>query len=145
MSTEFKRIVSIGKEQVLGHRSVFSGLLQVYGLGRYLTRYVINRFNISGRMGDIPKETLQEVIDYIRNGLSDELPVWLRNYTYTRATGESVHLLEDTLRMEQTQSINALKTIKNYRGQYHSLNRKVKGQRTRSNGRRGRAVGVGKK
>ena len=60
-------------------------------------------------------------------------------------TGADMHLIGQDLGIMQDDDINRMKMIRNYRGVRHDTHHKVRGQRTRSNGRKGLAVGVQKK
>lgn len=143
--SNFESVVLIRTYQIKGTRSVFSALLEIQGIGKYLAQYIINRFNLSGQIGALPRETLNTVIDFIYTELPNSLPSWLRNHPINRLSGESEHLYDEELQLQVNKNINILKTIKCYRGVYHSLNKKVRGQNTKSNGRRGAVVGVASK
>jgi small subunit ribosomal protein S13 len=60
-------------------------------------------------------------------------------------TGEDVHLFSSDVELRLRDDINRMKMIRCYRGIRHEQGQKVRGQRTRSNGRTGLTVGVIKK
>jgi small subunit ribosomal protein S13 len=59
--------------------------------------------------------------------------------------GESPHYIGPDLDTRRRDDINQMKMIRSYRGVRHERGQKVRGQRTRSNGRTGMAAGVLKK
>jgi len=60
-------------------------------------------------------------------------------------TGETHHYISGDLETSRRDDINRMKMIRSYRGVRHERGQKVRGQRTRSNGRTGMAAGVLKK
>lgn len=61
------------------------------------------------------------------------------------ATGENKHLLGQNILLTLREDLNTLKKIRCYRGIRHERGLKVRGQRTKSTGRRGSTIGVSKK
>jgi len=60
-------------------------------------------------------------------------------------TGADMHLYGSDIELRLRDDINRMKMIRCYRGIRHEQGQKVRGQRTRSNGRTGLTVGVIKK
>ena len=60
-------------------------------------------------------------------------------------TGEDHHRIGPELDISLRDDINMMRKIRCYRGIRHETGQKVRGQRTRSNGRSGLTVGVMKK
>ena len=67
------------------------------------------------------------------------------NHPNEPLAGESPHLFGPDLETRRRDDINVMKMIRSYRGVRHERGQKVRGQRTRSNGRTGMAAGVLKK
>ena len=59
-------------------------------------------------------------------------------------TGENQHVIETDLIVSKKQDIDLERILQSWRGTRHSLNLKVRGQRTRCTGRAGKVVGVRK-
>lgn len=72
-------------------------------------------------------------------------PNWAVNRQMDYETGADMHLLSQDLTLTQIDDVNRMKMIRSYRGIRHETHHKVRGQRTRSNGRRGLTLGVSKK
>jgi len=60
-------------------------------------------------------------------------------------SGDDFHVLSTDLDIIQRDDINRMRMIRCYKGVRHETNHKVRGQRTRSNGRKGLTLGVMKK
>jgi len=67
------------------------------------------------------------------------------NHPTDHVTGETHHFFGPDLETARRDDINQMKMIRSYRGVRHERGQKVRGQRTRSNGRTGMAAGVIKK
>jgi small subunit ribosomal protein S13 len=57
-------------------------------------------------------------------------------------TGEDKHVIGTDVIMSLNEDLNIMKKIRSYKGVRHEKGLKVRGQRTRSTGRKGRTVGV---
>ena len=57
-------------------------------------------------------------------------------------TGEDLHVLGSKLDLQIKQDIDRMKKMKSYKGVRHQYGLKVRGQRTKSTGRKGLVVGV---
>ncbi len=101
------------------------GLGYLYGIGRTLAIKIAKDANLDPqtKLSDLSEEELERV----------------------RALIERTYKVEGDLRMEVNQNIKRLKEISSYRGNRHSRNLPVNGQRTKTNARtkRGRKVTVG--
>ena len=60
-------------------------------------------------------------------------------------TGDELHLFSMDVSMTQDDDIARLRSTKAYRGLRHAAGKRVRGQRTRSNGRTGLTLGVQRK
>ena len=72
-------------------------------------------------------------------------PVWMLNRRKDKLSGEDKHLLKTDLKLQKEIDVKDLQKIRSYRGARHQAGLPVRGQRTRSNFRRGKTVGVRKK
>lgn len=60
-------------------------------------------------------------------------------------TGKDVHVLAADLAFKTKTDIDSAKEIRSWRGYRHAYSLKVRGQRTKTTGRAGKALGVKKK
>lgn len=110
---------------VPNNKNIEIGLSYLFGLGRALAKKVAAEANLNPltKIGDLSEDELERVRAIIDRG----------------------YKVEGDLKMEVTQNIKRLKEITSYRGNRHSRNLPVHGQRTKTNARtkRGRRVTVG--
>ncbi|MCS6983080.1 MAG: 30S ribosomal protein S13 [Candidatus Absconditabacterales bacterium] len=103
--------------RLLGHvipdnKSIWIGLTFIYGIGRALSRKILDKLNIPfmKKVADISFEEEKLISDYLKD-----------------------MVLENDLRREVQTNIKRLKEIKCYRGMRHNLGLPVRGQNTKKN------------
>ena len=72
------------------------------------------------------------------------LPAWMLNRRKDYESGEDKHVINAELKLSREFDIKRLQLIKSYRGLRHAWGLPVRGQKTRSNFRKGSAIGVKK-
>ncbi|MHB8585637.1 MAG: 30S ribosomal protein S13 [Thermoplasmatota archaeon] len=140
---DFKYIVRIADTDLDGKYMVEPALAQVKGLGLRLAALVaekaqVPRYQKIGDCTDAQVEALASAIEKI----PETAPAWMLNRPRDIETGDDMHVIGADLDGKHRDDINRLKKIRTYRGLRHESGHKVRGQRTRSNGRTGLAVGV---
>jgi small subunit ribosomal protein S13 len=83
--------------------------------------------------------------DIIKDPAKHGIPSRLFNRRKDIESGRDMHLVGPDLALRNKADIDLMKDIKSWKGIRHSLGLKVRGQRTRTTGRSGKAVGVKKK
>jgi len=96
------------------------------------------------RLGTLSEEQVKQVEEAIANTSRAALPRWYYNRRNDPETGEAKQLLGSDLDFVQKNDIDEEKNIQSWKGVRHGLGLKVRGQRTRTTGRKGRTVGVRK-
>jgi len=143
---DFRYIVRIADTDLDGEKKVVHALTGIKGINFHLSTVIadiagVNRFEKIGKLPDDKIEKLQEIV----SNLHRYVPGWLVNRRKDYYTGENLHLIGSDIDMKRREDINRLKKIRAYRGIRHELGLPVRGQRTRSNGRTGLALGVSRK
>ncbi|RZD48996.1 MAG: 30S ribosomal protein S13 [Methanobacteriota archaeon] len=90
----------------------------------------------------------EEEQDSLRSAIDDyatTVPWWLVNRQRDLGTNEDAHIVAMEVKMTRDDDISRMAGIKAYRGMRHRSGHKVRGQRLRSNGRKGSTLGVEKK
>jgi len=146
-STDFKGIVRLVDRDVSGETSVYLALTKVKGVDFMLSNAICNVLGIDKftKIGSLSSTELEKIEDCMRNPAKYGIPSWLFNRRKDIETGEDVHLISADLKLRKDFDIRALKKIKCYRGVRHARGLKVRGQRTRTTGRKGAALGVQRK
>jgi small subunit ribosomal protein S13 len=147
MPREFQHIIRFAGTDIEGTQPVTYALTSVKGVGIKLANAVIEKAGISpeARMGFLSSADVEKIEDIIRNPVKYGIPAWLLNRRKDVETGENIHLLGSDLVLQTKNDIDQMKKIKSWKGFRHSYGLKVRGQRTRTTGRKGKAIGVKKK
>ncbi len=144
---EIKGIVRIAGTDIDGNRPVYIGLRKVKGISFMFSNAICKVLGLDpkAKIGSLSEETIKKIEDVINNPQKYGIPSWLLNRRKDWKTGKDLHLVSSDLEFAQKQDIKRLIDIKAYRGIRHMYGLKVRGQRTRSTGRKGRTVGVVRK
>jgi small subunit ribosomal protein S13 len=142
----FRYIVRVANTDLDGTRQVALALTSVPGVGIRVAESMcrIADINPAERIGNLPEPTV-EGMEATLLALPSKVPRWMVNHTTEQVLGESPHFVGADLESRRRDDVNFMKMIRSYRGVRHERGQKVRGQRTRSNGRTGMAAGVLKK
>jgi small subunit ribosomal protein S13 len=146
MVDRFQKIVRIGNKNLDGMKKVSYALLGIKGICNRLADIIVKLMKIDKdrRLGFLSDNEIDK-LNNLFNDLKDyKIPKWLFNRNKDRRTGENLHLLEADLDLQLKSDIDLMKEIKSWKGYRHSYGLKVRGQKTKSTGRKRRAVGVKK-
>ena len=143
---DFRYIVRFANTDLSGAGFVVYALQGVRGIGPRVAEAVADLAGVPRfeRIGNLP-ETETEKMEQILASLHERVPPWMVNRPGDPETGADLHLFGSDVDLRRRDDINRMKMIRSYRGVRHEQGQKVRGQRTRSNGRTGLTVGVIKK
>jgi len=147
MSREFRHVLRVAGTNIDGTKKVVYGLSHIRGVGASYAAAVVRAAEVRPelRMGDLSEEEVQKLEDVMRDPAKYALPPRIFNRRKGLDSGRDVHLIGADLALSQKSDIDFMADIRSWKGIRHSLGLKVRGQRTRTTGRKGRAVGVAKK
>ena len=147
MSREFQHIIRFVGADVEGTQLVTYALTNVKGIGMKLANVIIEKSGIDPetRMGFLSASDVEKIEDIVRNPTKYGIPAWLLNRQKDMETGKDLHLLSTDLILQTKNDIEEMKKIRSWKGFRHSYGLKVRGQRTKTTGRAGKAMGVKKK
>lgn len=143
---DFNYIVRMANTDIDGLKYTVIGLQSIKGVGKRVSQIIAKKAAIdpSAKIGSLDDATIANleklVLSYV-----EYAPNWAVNRQMDYETGADMHLLGNDLNIIQTDDINRMQMARSYRGVRHSTNHKVRGQRTRSNGRKGLGLGVKRK
>jgi small subunit ribosomal protein S13 len=140
---EFRHIVRILDADLDGKRSVVYSLCGIKGVGRRVAKTIVLTTGVDPRMrmGDLTDDEIEQLKNAL-NSAEKRLPLWMLNRRKDILSGEDKHLMGADQVLQLREDINLLRKIRSYRGIRHERGLKVRGQRTKSTGRRGLVVGV---
>ncbi|MFQ5553504.1 MAG: 30S ribosomal protein S13 [Thermoplasmata archaeon] len=144
---DFKYIVRLAATDLDGNRPVALALVGVKGIGVRMAEILSDLLGVprTEKIGNLSDDQVDELAALLEE-LEERLPPWTLNRRADYWTGEDGQLVGAEVDLRRTDDINRLKMIRSYRGIRHETGaKKVRGQRTKNNGRKGLQVGVTRK
>ena len=131
---------------ILGERKILIGLTQIRGIGYNFANAVLDLLKISPNtsVGYLSDSQVQSIEKILKNPSEVTFPSWFLNRRKDIETGEDKHLIASDVAFTIRNDVEREKAINSWRGCRHMYGLKVRGQRTRTTGRKGGAVGVAK-
>ena len=145
-SQEYRHIVRIVGNDIPGERKLLVGLTQIKGIGYNFATAISStlKINTNSNMGNLTDENIQAIEKLILNPIEAKFPLWFLNRRKDIETGKDMHLLTSDIPFTLRNDIERERVTASWRGYRHLSGLKVRGQRTRTSGRKGGAVGVAK-
>ena len=97
------------------------------------------------RAGEITSEELERIVTIIQNPTQYKIPTWFLNRQRDIVDGKDSQVLANGMESKLREDLERLKKIRAHRGLRHYWGLRVRGQHSKTTGRRGRTVGVSKK
>ena len=147
MSQEYRYIVRIMGTDVQGTVKTSYAVAQIKGVSTSLANAVLKKAGVNPeiRVGLITDSDLTKIEDVIKDPVKYNIPAWMYNRRKDSDTGKDMHVLGADLAFKIKTDIDGAKDIRSWRGYRHAYSLKVRGQRTKTTGRAGKALGVKKK
>ena len=146
LGDDFAYILRMADSDVDGLKPIAIGLTSIKGVGMRTSQQIcrlagINGKSLGGHLSEEDQDSLRSAID----DYATTVPWWLVNRQRDLGTNEDAHIVAMEVKMTRDDDISRMAGIKAYRGMRHRSGHKVRGQRLRSNGRKGSTLGVEKK
>jgi SSU ribosomal protein S13P len=144
---EIRLIVRVLNTDLDGSKKVPYSLAGIMGVGINFGYAVARALGIDPelRLGQLSDQQIAQIEDCIRNPAKYGIPQWMYNRRNDLVTGKDLHLVGPDLELAIREDIQREMRIRSWRGVRHSLGLKVRGQRTRTTGRKGGPVGVARR
>ncbi len=144
MPKEFHHILRITGTDIDGTLKVTYALTKINGININLANAIINKSGIDPeeRVGFLSEAEIEKIEKIIKEPKKFGFPNWLLNRRKDLETGRDLHLIGPDLVLGTKTDIKRMKEMNLWRGYRHAYGLKVRGQRTRSTGRKGKAIGV---
>ncbi|EXF82264.1 40S ribosomal protein S18 [Colletotrichum fioriniae PJ7] len=101
--------------------------------------------DLNKRAGELTSEELERIVTIIQNPTQYKIPSWFLNRQRDIVDGKDSQILANGVASKLRDDLERLKKIRAHRGLRHYWGLRVRGQHTKTTGRRGRTVGVSKK
>ncbi|KAI9597862.1 ribosomal protein S13 [Syncephalis fuscata] len=144
---QFQHILRLLNTNVEGKQRIMFALTSIKGVGRRYANLCCKKADIdmNKRAGELTNEELERLIAIIQNPLQYKVPKWFLNRQKDIKDGQFAQILANGLDNKMREDLERLKKIRNHRGLRHYWGLRVRGQHTKTTGRRGKTVGVSKK
>uniref|UniRef100_A0A0E0Q4N9 40S ribosomal protein S18 n=1 Tax=Oryza rufipogon TaxID=4529 RepID=A0A0E0Q4N9_ORYRU len=135
---DFQHILRLLNTNVDGKQKIMFALTSIKGVGRRFSNIACKKADIdmNKRAGELTPEELERLMTVVANPRQFKVPDWFLNRKKDYKDGRFSQLRDD---------LERLKKIRNHRGLRHYWGLRVRGQHTKTTGRRGKTVGVSKK
>jgi len=138
--------VRIVGNDIPGARKAIVGLTQIKGIGYNFATAILDtlKINTNTNIGFLSESNVQSIEKLITNPVAGNFPIWFLNRRKDIETGSNLHLLTSDIPFTLRNDIERERITSSWRGYRHMYGLKVRGQCTRTTGRKGGAVGVAK-
>jgi len=145
-SQEYRHIVRIAGKDIPGTKKTIIGISQVKGMGYNFAKSVLDilKINPNSNIGFLTESQVEEIEKAMKNPSLVNIPSWFLNRRKDIDSGKDLHLITSDIDFNVRNDIEREKNMNSWRGFRHTYGLKVRGQRTRTTGRKGGAVGVRK-
>ena len=145
-ASEYKHILRIAGKDIEGGKKLIVALSEIKGVGYNFAQVLIQSLNINPnmRVGLLTENDIREIEQAISNPAKAGIPQWYLNRRKNMDDGSNNHMITSDLDFASSNDIEREKLVMSWRGYRHMFGLRVRGQCTRTTGRRGGAVGVKK-
>ncbi|EAY92162.1 hypothetical protein OsI_13875 [Oryza sativa Indica Group] len=162
---DFQHILRLLNTNVDGKQKIMFALTSIKGVGRRFSNIACKKADIDmnkrqepppppsrrqisvmvGGAGELTPEELERLMTVVANPRQFKVPDWFLNRKKDYKDGRFSQVVSNALDMKLRDDLERLKKIRNHRGLRHYWGLRVRGQHTKTTGRRGKTVGVSKK
>jgi small subunit ribosomal protein S13 len=145
-ASEYKHILRIAGKDIEGSKKLIVALSEIKGIGYNFAQIMTQSLNINPnmRVGFLTENDIREIEQVISNPAKAGIPQWYLNRRKNMDDGSTYHMITSDLDFAASNDIEREKLVMSWRGYRHMFGLRVRGQCTRTTGRRGGAVGVKK-
>ncbi|KAK9462096.1 40S ribosomal protein uS13 [Lipomyces oligophaga] len=143
----FQHILRLLNTNVDGKIKIMYALTLIRGVGRRYANLVCKKADVdlSKRAGELTVEELERIITIMQNPTQYKIPSWFLNRQRDFVDGKDSQVLANQLDSKLRDDLERLKKIRAHRGLRHYWGLRVRGQHSKTTGRKGKTVGVSKK
>ncbi len=143
---EYNHIIRIIGNDIPGDKKILLGLTQIRGVGYNFANAILDSLKIDPNtsIGYLSDSQVQSIEQILNDPLSANFPAWFVNRRKDMETGNDKHLITSDIEFTVRNDVERERLTASWKGYRHMFGLKVRGQRTRTSGRKGGAVGVAK-
>ena len=145
-ASEFRYLVRLKGKDIDGRKKAVAALADLKGVGYNFAQAVVRGAGIDPKMrfGQLSDSQVKDIERVLADTSSLNVPQWAFNRKRDPESGETKQLIGSDLDLAVKADVDRERNIQSWRGVRHGLGLKVRGQRTRTTGRKGKTVGVRK-
>jgi small subunit ribosomal protein S13 len=142
-----KYIIRIANTDLNGEKPIGMAMRKIKGVSHMFSHALcyVGGIDKAKKAGDLSEAEEKRLNDLIRNPRGAGVPEWMLNRRNDTETGEDMHLIGSDIAYSKENDIKRMKKLKTYKGLRHTVGLPVRGQRTKSNFRKNKKKGSGKK
>lgn len=113
-------------------------LTEIKGVGRRYSNLVIKKADVdlNKRAGELNSDELERIVTIMQNPAQFKIPTWFLNRQRDLVDGKNSHVLSNQIDQKLRDDLERLKKIRSHRGLRHHWGLRVRGQHTKTTGRR---------
>ncbi|KAK9055771.1 hypothetical protein SSX86_026856 [Deinandra increscens subsp. villosa] len=144
---DFQHILRVQNTNVDGKQKIMFAMTSIKGIGRRFANIVCKKADVdmNKRAGELSNAEIDNLMTIVANPRQFKIPDWFLNRKKDYKDGKYSQVTSNALDMKLRDDLERLKKIRNHRGLRHYWGLRVRGQHTKTTGRRGKTVGVSKK
>ncbi|CAL2038923.1 unnamed protein product [Caenorhabditis brenneri] len=144
---KFQHIHRVLNTNIDGNRKVPYALTAIKGVGRRFAFVCCRKadIDVNKRAGELAEEDFDKIVTIMQNPSQYKIPNWFLNRQKDIKDGKTGQLFSTAVDNKLREDLERMKKIRLHRGLRHYWGLRVRGQHTKTTGRKGRTVGVSKK
>ncbi|EGD79684.1 40S ribosomal protein S18 [Salpingoeca rosetta] len=144
---EFQHILRVLNTNLAGEENIMYSLTAIRGVGRRYSNLCLKKAEINQkqRAGQLNNDDVDRIVKVMQNPLQYKIPKWFLNRQKDPKDGAYQHCVANDLNSKLRDDFERMKKMRLHRGIRHMWGVRVRGQHTKTTGRRGKTVGVAKK
>jgi len=149
--TDFRGRLRLSGREIDGNLQIPKALRRVKGIGNNLadsmSKIIISSIKVptTEKIGNLDDKQIKIIESIIADPIKFGLPTHLLNRRKEYYTGQNMHLVGSDLDFRIKQDKQFQMALKSYKGVRYPLGLAVRGQRTKTQGRKGKTMGVQRK
>ena len=145
--SDFNFLARISRTDLSGTTSARNALTQITGISHRLASAILRSVGVDefALLGSLTDQEREKIEDAIYDPIAAGIPAWMLNRQKDPETGENKLLIGPDLLLQHKTDVDRMIRKRSWRGVRHSRGLKVRGQRTKSTGRRSGSLGVSRK
>jgi ribosomal protein S13 len=130
-----------------GKIKIAYALTSIKGIGRRFAVLCCKKADVdtNRRAGTLSNDEIARLVAIMQNPTQFKIPEWFLNRQKDPKDGKYTQSISNVCEQKLRDDLEKLKKIRAHRGLRHMWGLRVRGQHTKTTGRRGRTVGVSKK